>query len=286
MNAYSWEQIQQTGLPEMPEIGKMQIRAATGPMRMEFHPEMIEFLLLYSGCKRMWVEGKRYDMQGGDLLIIFPGENHGAEDVIQNRSALCYFLMAVPTAMKKFCMLEENERAFLWQQLCSLPSRMFKLPIPARREMERLFNSVGDTSPLSAAVTRLRLTDFLFQVLEARSPDKPQLPEDISSVIRYIRDCHNEMPDVPQMAALVNLSESRFKQKFKQATGIPPAEFMIREKISQSKLLLRDTERTITSIAMELGFSSSQHFSVLFKRYVGESPVQYRKTMDSYDNTF
>ena len=63
MNAYSWEQIQQTGLPEMPEIGENADSRCTGPMHMEFHPEMIEFLLLYSGCKRMWVEGKRYDMQ-------------------------------------------------------------------------------------------------------------------------------------------------------------------------------------------------------------------------------
>ena len=82
---------------------------------------------------------------------------------------------------------------------------------------------------------------------------------------------------VPQMAALVNLSESRFKQKFKQATGIPPAEFTVREKIRESQTLLKDPARTVTSIAMELGFSSSQHFSVLFRKYTGLSPIQYRQ---------
>ena len=100
---------------------------------------------------------------------------------------------------------------------------------------------------------------------------------DIADSIRYIRESRGEMPDIAQMAARVNLSESRFKQKFKQATGIPPAEFMVREKIDAARRLLESGQRTVTSIAMELGFSSSQHFSVLFKKYVGESPVQYRK---------
>ena len=276
MTAYSWEQIQQTGLAEMPEIGKIQIRDALRPMNMEVHPDMIEFLLLYSGCKRMWVEQTRYDMLGGDLLIIYPGEAHGAEDVIQNRSVLCYFLMTVPTAPGPFCMLDPSEREILWQRLRELPSRMLKVPASVQREMDRLYSSVGTGAPLGAARTRLRLMDFLFQVLDANVSASP-LPEDISAVIRCIRENRGEMLDISRMAASVSLSESRFKQKFKQATGIPPVEFMIREKIEESKILLQDAGRTLTSVAMELGFTSSQHFSVLFKKYVGESPAQFRK---------
>lgn len=276
MTAYSWEQIQQTGLAEMPEIGKIQIRDALRPMNMEVHPDMIEFLLLYSGCKRMWVEQTRYDMLGGDLLIIYPGEAHGAEDVIQNRSVLCYFLMTVPTAPGPFCMLDPSEREILWQRLRELPSRMLKVPASVQREMDRLYSSVGTGAPLGAARTRLRLMDFLFQVLDANVSASP-LPEDISAVIRCIRENCGEMLDISRMAASVSLSESRFKQKFKQATGIPPVEFMIREKIEESKILLQDAGRTVTSVAMELGFTSSQHFSVLFKKYVGESPAQFRK---------
>ena len=276
MTAYSWEQIQQTGLAEMPEIGKIQIRDALRPMNMEVHPDMIEFLLLYSGCKRMWVEQTRYDMLGGDLLIIYPGEAHGAEDVIQNRSVLCYFLMTVPTAPGPFCMLDPSEREILWQRLRELPSRMLKVPASVQREMDRLYSSVGTGAPLGAGRTRLRLMDFLFQVLDANVSASP-LPEDISAVIRCIRENRGEMLDISRMAASVSLSESRFKQKFKQATGIPPVEFMIREKIEESKILLQDAGRTVTSVAMELGFTSSQHFSVLFKKYVGESPAQFRK---------
>ena len=222
------------------------------------------------------MEQTRYDMLGGDLLIIYPGEAHGAEDVIQNRSVLCYFLMTVPTAPGPFCMLDPSEREILWQRLRELPSRMLKVPASVQREMDRLYSSVGTGAPLGAARTRLRLMDFLFQVLDENVSASP-LPEDISAVIRCIRENRGEMLDISRMAASVSLSESRFKQKFKQATGIPPVEFMIREKIEESKILLQDAGRTVTSVAMELGFTSSQHFSVLFKKYVGESPAQFRK---------
>ncbi len=277
MSDFIWEQIEHTGLPEMPEIGKMQIRNAVRPMSMEMHSDKLEFLLLYSGCKRMWVENQRYDMQGGDLLLIFPGENHGAEDVIQNRSALCYFLMPNPTECEGFCMLKEEERRILWERLKGIPDRKFKVPPIVRKEMDSLFGGVDTGDPLSAAHTRVRLMEFLFQVMKASEKEGSRLPADIGTVIRYIRENRNEMPDISRMAALINLSEPRFKQKFKQATGVPPAEFMVREKVTEAKELLQDKSRTITSIAMELGFSSSQHFSVLFKKYVGESPLQYRR---------
>ena len=143
--------------------------------------------------------------------------------------------------------------------------------------MDRLFDHVNTGLPLERARIRTELMRFLFQILEEAGEEDKSLPADIAAVIRYIREAREEMPDIAKMAALVNLSESRFKQKFKQATGIPPAEFTVREKIRESQTLLKDPARTVTSIAMELGFSSSQHFSVLFRKYTGLSPIQYRQ---------
>ena len=272
-----WEHIDETGIPEMPVIGKMQIRNALQPMQMEAHPHLVEFLLLYSGCKRMWVEDRHYDLQGGDLLIIFPGEYHGAENAVQNRSSMIYLLTDVPSETPGFCMLDEAERRILWERLSGLSTRKFQVPVSVRREVDRLYDSVNSDAPLRSARIRTLLMEFLFRVLDYSGAAENNLPPDIGTVIRYIREKRDEMPDISRLAALVNLSESRFKQKFKQATGVPPAEFIVREKINEARLLLDNSDRTVTSIAMDLGFSSSQHFSVLFKKYVGESPVQYRR---------
>lgn len=277
MNNKPWQKIEYTDLPEVSEVGKMQIRNALWPMPMESHPEEVEFLLLQSGCKRIWVEDRYYEMLGGELLVVLPGERHGAEQDVQNRTSLSYFLMAVPTAGESFCMLEEGERRALWEQIQGLHGRKLKVSGAVCRAMDRLYDSANAGGPLERVRTRVCLLNVLFQVLKEAGDTGAALPDDIADSIRYIRESRGEMPDIAQMAARVNLSESRFKQKFKQATGIPPAEFMVREKIDAARRLLESGQRTVTSIAMELGFSSSQHFSVLFKKYVGESPVQYRK---------
>ena len=87
MNDKPWQTIEYTDLPEVPEVGKMQIRNALWPMPMESHPEEVEFLLLQSGCKRIWVEDRCYEMLGGELLVVLPGERHGAEQDVQNRTS-------------------------------------------------------------------------------------------------------------------------------------------------------------------------------------------------------
>ena len=277
MDDQIWGYKKESGLPELPEVGKLQVKNAAWPMPMESHPDAVEFLLLRSGCKQIQVEDRLYEMQGGDLLVVFPGERHGAEDFVQNRTSLAYLLMAVPTEVPRFCMLEEEERSALWEQLKLLKGRMLKVSPSVCRTMDRLFDHVNTGLPLERARIRTELMRFLFQILEEAGEEGKSLPADIAAVIRYIREAREEMPDIAKMAALVNLSESRFKQKFKQATGIPPAEFTVREKIRESQTLLKDPARTVTSIAMELGFSSSQHFSVLFRKYTGLSPVQYRQ---------
>lgn len=277
MDDQIWGYKKESGLPELPEVGKLQVKNAAWPMPMESHPDAVEFLLLRSGCKQIQVEDRLYEMQGGDLLVVFPGERHGAEDFVQNRTSLAYLLMAVPTEVPRFCMLEEEERSALWEQLKLLKGRVLKVSPSVCRTMDRLFDHVNTGLPLERARIRTELMRFLFQILEEAGEEDKSLPADIAAVIRYIREAREEMPDIAKMAALVNLSESRFKQKFKQATGIPPAEFTVREKIRESQTLLKDPARTVTSIAMELGFSSSQHFSVLFRKYTGLSPIQYRQ---------
>lgn len=277
MDDQIWGYKKESGLPELPEVGKLQVKNAAWPMPMESHPDAVEFLLLRSGCKQIQVEDRLYEMQGGDLLVVFPGERHGAEDFVQNRTSLAYLLMAVPTEVPRFCMLEEEERSALWEQLKLLKGRMLKVSPSVCRTIDRLFDHVNTGLPLERARIRTELMRFLFQILEEAGEEDKSLPADIAAVIRYIREAREEMPDIAKMAALVNLSESRFKQKFKQATGIPPAEFTVREKIRESQTLLKDPARTVTSIAMELGFSSSQHFSVLFRKYTGLSPIQYRQ---------
>ena len=73
--------------------------------------------------------------------------------------------------------------------------------------------------------------------------------------------------------AIARLSESRFKTRFKREMGVPPEEFWLRQKIERATVLLKT--RNVTEVAHELGFSSSQYFATVFKRYTRVSPSRF-----------
>lgn len=54
-------------------------------------------------------------------------------------------------------------------------------------------------------------------------------------------------------------------------------EHLQRLKIERSRHLLRHTAQSITEIAMECGFASSQHFARIFKNFSGQSASDYRR---------
>jgi AraC family transcriptional regulator len=80
------------------------------------------------------------------------------------------------------------------------------------------------------------------------------------------------------LAKLAKLSPYHLTRAFKRSVGLSPHQYLIRCRIDRAKHLLADTERSITEIALSLGFASSSHFSVTFKAIVGVPPTAYRRS--------
>ena len=79
-----------------------------------------------------------------------------------------------------------------------------------------------------------------------------------------------------QLAALAGLSIPHFCRAFRQTLGSPPYTFIIRRRVEKAKEYLRHSPMTVTDVALACGFSSSSHFSNVFRREVGTTPQGYR----------
>lgn len=64
---------------------------------------------------------------------------------------------------------------------------------------------------------------------------------------------------------------------FKKKYGTSPYSYIINLRISEAKKLLSESDLTVNEIASKLQFSESNYFSKTFRRYVGCSPIEYRK---------
>lgn len=79
------------------------------------------------------------------------------------------------------------------------------------------------------------------------------------------------------LAAAAGLSPSRFTALFRDALGCSPHMWMTRRRIERACDWLLDPRRSITAIALDLGFSSSQHFATTFRNHKRMTPSAWRK---------
>src|SRR2546422_7049402 len=82
--------------------------------------------------------------------------------------------------------------------------------------------------------------------------------------------------DVRAVAAVAHISEAHFIRSFRAVFGETPHRYLQRRRVERSMFLLRETDRSVTDICLDVGFTSPGPFSRTFHRIVGETPSGYR----------
>lgn len=87
-------------------------------------------------------------------------------------------------------------------------------------------------------------------------------------------------PSVAYCARVLNLSANYFGDLIKKETGKTAHEYIQLKLIDVAKEKIFDTRKSVSEIAYELGFKYPQHFTRVFKQYVGVTPIAYRNAMN------
>ncbi|MFD0998094.1 helix-turn-helix domain-containing protein [Ohtaekwangia kribbensis] len=88
------------------------------------------------------------------------------------------------------------------------------------------------------------------------------------------------LPSVAYCANELNLSVNYFGDLIKKETGKSAHEYIQLKLIDVAKQRIYDTNKSVSEIAYELGFKYPQHFTRVFKQYVGISPLEYRSSLN------
>ena len=84
--------------------------------------------------------------------------------------------------------------------------------------------------------------------------------------------------DVRTLARIAHVSEAHFIRTFRATFGETPNRYLQqRRRVERAMFLLRATDRSVTDICMDVGFSSLGTFSRVFRDVVGEPPSAYRR---------
>lgn len=104
--------------------------------------------------------------------------------------------------------------------------------------------------------------------------------EDLNRRLLRARDtmdrAYAEPLDIRAVAAVACLSEAHFIRSFRACFGETPHRYLQRRRVERAMFLLRETERSVTNICYDVGFTSLGTFSRTFRAIVGETPSEYR----------
>lgn len=112
------------------------------------------------------------------------------------------------------------------------------------------------------------------------SPNPPQFESSLARLCRardLIRDCFTEPVTLGDCAAEARLSPWHLLRAFRATFGETPKEFLTRLRLERARHLLTVTDRPVTEVCFDVGFSSLGTFSTLFKQAVGCPPTEYRR---------
>jgi AraC-like DNA-binding protein len=266
----------QIGVPGILAIGKARNAVAHPSLPSHVHRGALEICLLVKGRQTFRVGETIYRLKGGDQFVSFPNEEHDTADLPMEKGILHWLILDVRRSQNEFLFLNRKNASILTHQLLQLPRRHFHADPESGRVLERLWGILSrPPSPVSRLQAANEITRYLLQTLVASSEAVPEVSPRIQKSLDFVARRVDEWINVPTLAEQAGLSESLFKARFRLEMGLPPGEYMLRRKIEEAKDRMVKPGESVTCIAHNLGFSSSQYFATVFKRYTHQTPSQF-----------
>ena len=276
------------GFQNLVLLGHYSYKQAKEKLEMHQHTDMLEICFLDSGSQYYLVGKELYLLKGGDLLITPPNIIHGTSSFPEEKGSLFWLIIKVPKVPFKLLNLNENDSKQLIDRILGLRNIHFKGGGNIRKLLYTILKShAQQNDKLRKVKIQNNLLSFLLAVISIGEKYQDKGGSlDIQTCCDFIKINIYEKIYIKELASRAGLSESRFKHKFKEEIGIPPNEYVIKQKINIAKDILIQEKISITNLAYDLGFSNSSYFSSVFKKYTGVSPIFFRrksKTLEKND---
>jgi AraC-like DNA-binding protein len=94
---------------------------------------------------------------------------------------------------------------------------------------------------------------------------------------KFIDECYDQPLDLTQISSQACLSRYHFLRLFRQTFDMTPRQYLIQRRIEKAKELLSVRTLSVTDVCFAVGFQSLGSFSSLFRKCVGDAPIDYRR---------
>ncbi|MBA4493829.1 helix-turn-helix domain-containing protein [Paenactinomyces guangxiensis] len=254
-----------------------------------WHPEM-ELIYMEEGTASLQMGTSLITLKAGEAIFIPSGQLHAAYPVEKTPFRL-HAIVFHANLINSFTYDTIQTR---YIDLISGPHPFFPIIIHENIQwMENVLKSIQmiiqqfqRKEPVFELTIKAHLLMLVSEIIKnTRSEDKPKNPHDsvkinrIKQVLQYIEQHYSEKISIRELARIIQMSEGHFSRFFKSVVRMTPVEYMNTLRINRAAKLLRETDRRIIDISMDVGFDNPSYFIKIFKQQKKCTPSQFRKSV-------
>ncbi len=230
-------------------------------------------------------------LAGGDLLVVPPGRTVLCDREGLRRGRLFRLTLdfSAPSLLKQ----SPEGTALLKKTLADPGERVIRPAAPSVPLLTEAFGLLSSEEEAGSYRGCVLLTLFLLRLADLSavdrirsahdpavlSSDERLSPENREAVVFIRNNLTSPNLNVDAVAKHLGSSRSRMMTGFKREVGMTVHEFILQSKAESARSLLM--RFTVTETALLLNFSSSQHFSKVFREQTGYTPTEFRKRRES-----
>lgn len=257
---------------------------------VEHRHDFCELVIVTQGSAMHWLEGHNFPVTAGDVFLLQGQQRHYFHD---RKNLNLINVMYDPEKvtlpenelrrMPGYCAMFILEPTYRRQH--RFESRLHLTRIPLARA-EQLVAGIEEEcdgkEPGYEAILRARLIELIAYLSRAYTATETTEAGALLRVGNVISEMENNFSKdwkLDDLLRIAHMSRSNLMRVFRNATGQAPIAYLMRLRIQKAMELLRNTDMSITEIALQTGFNDSNYFSRQFNKLIGDSPSAYRKQL-------
>lgn len=233
--------------------------------------DFCEILYVAGGAGEAILQGKKFRLAPGDLVVVNPGTLHEERSDAKAPLRLIFLAIrdfAVP-GLPAGCLSQEKYRVL------SCGEYRYKMDIYLRELLQETSSQIEFYQEISQGLVSALLV-LVMRLIRINPEDEAALSQECQKIKEYLDQNFTSPITLDSLSDTVYISKHYLSHLFKEQTGVSPIKYLTSKRMEKACELLSETELPVSEVSKAVGYENPLYFSQVFKRIYGISPVKYR----------
>ena len=249
--------------------------------------QLFDMIIVKSGCLYIGEENEQWEIKEGEAITLLPDCYHYSVKPVNHETSFYWIHFQTVGSWQQTEQVtikypaETHQTCFNPMPYTIKIEKHTRLAYP--KQAYQLLEQMNNTQHLlepKAYRQKQQAFEALLYMLDVRQHQQQasQLVKLAEQVELYIRNHFKEAISNKRLADVFNYHYNYITRAMKSVYHCSPQQYMMKLRLDEAKILLLHSFDSIESIALTIGFENTPYFSNCFRKYVGMSPAQFRKT--------